>query len=137
MSIYLYTFKINRTDVKSSRYEAFHMNTRIVEILESMKYISNYNNNLYIKLIDTIRDILTAYYRFINDLNGVDDISFHKEKLAAIYEEIALNVPYKYYQRLNDHVDDLNTELDYKMDLIKYKSSKIPIKISLMNYKPS
>lgn len=123
------------TERSSKRIGPFKKNKRIVQILESMHYISDYNDSLYKELISTVNIILTTYYRFINDDIDINDISFHKDKLSYVYEEITLNLPHKYYDRLSKHIEQLNHELDKKMDLIKIKSSKIPIKISLMNYK--
>lgn len=138
MLVYVYT-SYAKAQKKTSveHYDPFERNKQIAEILGRMKYISNYNDNLYKDLHSTVNKVLKTYYKFINDKSSVrmDDLSFHKEKLASIYEELLLNLPYKYYDRLNEHIGELNREIDEKMDLIKYKSSRIPIKISLMNYK--
>lgn len=137
MLVYVYTFYAKaqkKTTVE--QYDPFEKNKKITEILGKMKYVGNYNENLYKDIQATVNQVLKTYYKFINDSSGVqmDDISFYKEKLASIYEELLLNLPYKYYDRLNKHIGELNREIDKKMDLIKYKSSRIPIKISLMNY---
>jgi len=139
MLVYIYT-SYAKAHKKNSleHYDPFERNKQIANILSRMKYISNYNDNLYQDLHYTVNKVLKTYYKFINDNSSVkmDDLSFHKEKLSSIYEELLLNLPYKYYDRLNKHIEELNGEIDEKMDLIKYKSSRIPIKISLMNYKP-
>lgn len=134
-SSYRRHWKFNQNRNQIEQFEPFTKNRRIVKVLESMKYISYYNERLYEELIDTVNIVLTTYYKFINDDVDIDDISFHKDKLSHIYEEIALNLPYKYYARLSKHIEQLNHELNKKMDLIKIKSSRLPIKISLMNYK--
>lgn len=138
MLVYVYA-SYAKTQKTSSveHYDPFERNKQIADILGRMKYISNYNDNLYKDLHSTVNKVLKTYYKFINDNSSVkmDDLSFHKEKLAAIYEEVLLNLPFKYYERLHGHIDELNREIDEKIDLIKYKSSRIPIKISLMNYK--
>jgi len=137
MLVYVYT-SYAKAHKKTSveHYDPFEKNKKIAEILGKMKYISNYNNNLYKDMYSTVNQVLKTYYKFINDKSGVqiDDLSFHKDKLSSIYEELSLNLPYKYYDRLSVHIGELNREIDKKMDLITYKSSRIPIKISLMNY---
>lgn len=112
---------------------SFVKNEHIVEVLDSMKYIIRYNNDLYYELRHTVNSILVSYYKFINGKIHIDDISFHKSKLLDLYEELTLALPYKYYKRLKKHMNQINKELDKKMDLIKLQSVKNPIKLSLMN----
>jgi hypothetical protein len=138
--IYIYTYYAKaQKKISVEHYDPFDRNKQIADVLGRMKYISNYNNNLYKDLYTTVNKVLNTYYKLINDNSSVkmDDLSLYKEKLASIYEELLLNLPYKYYDRLNEHIGELNRKIDEKMDLIKYKSSRIPIKISLMNYKSS
>lgn len=111
-------------------------NSEINSILRTMSYVKKYNNAVYSELKIVVKDLLSLYYKYITDEGiNVDDFSFYKQKLNSIYEELSLNLPYKYYKRLRKDIKRLNKELDVKMDLVKLKSFKSPIKLSLMNYK--
>lgn len=110
-------------------------NMRIMTIINRMNYIKKYNTILVEDLKNVINSLLTLYYSYLNDETiKIDDISFYKQKLDDLYEEISLNLPYKYHKRLKRDIKSLNRELNKKMDLLKIKSFKSPIKISLMNY---
>lgn len=110
-------------------------NTKIRDIIERMNYIKKYNNAVFENLKNVVNSLLISYYKFINDeIMKVDDISFYKQQLDSIYEEMSLNLPYKYHKRLKHDIKNLNIELNKKMELLKMKSFKSPIKISLMNY---
>ena len=110
-------------------------NMRIMTIINRMNYIKKYNTILVEDLKNVINSLLTLYYSYINDETvKIDDISFYKQELDDLYEEISLNLPYKYHKRLKRDIKSLNRELNKKMDLLKIKSFKSPIKISLMNY---
>ena len=110
-------------------------NIKIMTIIKRMNYIQKYNNIVFDDLKYVINSILTLYYSYINDETiKIDDISFYKQKLDDVYEEISLNLPYKYHNRLKHDIKSLNRELNKKIDLLKIKSFKSPIKISLMNY---
>ena len=109
-------------------------NREISDILESMEYAKKYNASVYDNLIHTVDKIMYIYYRHIGGQSVVlDDIAFHKSNLGDIYEELSLNLPIKYHDRLRKHIRLLNKEIDKKMKLIKVRSSKSPIKISLMS----
>lgn len=112
---------------------SFVKNEKILNILDSMNYIIRYNKELYYELRHTVNNILVSYYKFLDGKIHIDDISFYKSKLLDVYEELTLALPYKYYERLNKHIDMINKEIDKKMNLIKLQSVKNPIKLSLMN----
>ena len=110
-------------------------NAKIKNIIERMAYIKKYNNAVFENLKSVVNRLLTLYYKYINDeIIKVDDISFYKQQLDSIYEEMSLNLPYKYHKRLRHDIRSLNRELNKKIELLKIKSFKNPIKISLMNY---
>lgn len=110
-------------------------NAKIKTIIERMGYIKKYNNAVFDNLKSVVSNILTLYYKYINDeMIKLDDISFYKQQLDSIYEELSLNLPYKYHKRLKHDIRSLNKELNKKIELLKIKSFKNPIKISLMNY---
>lgn len=111
-------------------------NHKISDLLQSMEYAKKYNASVYDNLIQTVNSIMYIYYRHIGGESVVlDDIAFHKSNLGEIYEELSLNLPIKYHDRLKKHIRLLNKEIDKKMKLIKVRSSKSPIKISLMSTK--
>ena len=110
-------------------------NAKIKKIIERMDYIKKYNNAIFDNLKSVVNSILSLYYKYINDeIIKADDISFYKHQLDGIYEEMSLNLPYKYHKRLRKDIKNLNIELNKKIELLKIKSFKNPIKISLMNY---
>lgn len=110
-------------------------NAKIKIFIERMDYIKKYNNVVFENLKSVVNSLLTLYYKYINDeVIKVDDISFYKQQLESIYEEMSLNLPYKYHKRLKHDIKSLNKELNKKIELIKIKSFKNPIKISFMNY---
>lgn len=110
-------------------------NSKIKIIIERMNYVKKYNNAVFDNLKSVVNSLLTLYYKYINDeLIKVDDITFYKQQLDSIYEELSLNLPYKYHKRLKHDIRSLNKELNKKIELLKIKSFKNPIKISLMNY---
>ena len=110
-------------------------NAKINNIIERLAYIKKYNNAVFENLKSVVNSLLTLYYKYINDeIIKVDDISFFKQQLDSIYEEMSLNLPYKYHKRLKHDIRSLNKELNKKIELLKIKSFKNPIKISLMNY---
>lgn len=116
--------------------DVLNENSQIKSILTRMSYIEKYNSAVYAELQTVVKDLLLLYYKYIVDERiNVDDFSFYKQKLISIYEELSLNLPYKYYKRLRNDIKRLNKELDIKMELVKLKSFKTPIKLSLMNYK--
>ncbi len=111
-------------------------NNRISDILKAMRFVKKYNGSVYDDLVETVDKIIYIYYRHIEGKPVVlDDIAFHKSNLGEIYEELSLNLPLKYHDRLKKHIVDLNKEISKKMKLIKVRSSKSPIKISLMSTK--
>lgn len=110
-------------------------NTKIKTIIERMTYIQKYNRSVFEELKSVVNSLLTLYYKYINDERvKINDIAFHKQQLDGIYEEMSLNLPYKYHKRLKHDIRSLNNELNKKIELLKIKSFKNPIKISLMNY---
>ncbi len=111
-------------------------NREITEILEEMRYVKKYNASVYADLVKAVDAIMYIYYRHLGGKTVVlDDIAFHKSSLGDIYEELSLNLPLKYHDRLKTHIGELNKEMDKKMKLIKVRSSRSPIKISLMSTK--
>jgi len=110
-------------------------NIKIKNIIKRMDYIKKYNNAVFENLKSVVNNLLTLYYKYINDeFIKIDDITFYKQQLDSIYEELSLNLPHKYHKRLKHDIRSLNKELNKKMELLKIKSFKNPIKISLMNY---
>lgn len=110
-------------------------NHKIKTIIERLGYVKRYNNGVFDNLKSVVDNLLTLYYKYINDeVFKVDDISFYRKQLDSIYEEMSLNLPYKYHKRLKHDIRSLNKELNKKIELLKIKSFKNPIKISLMNY---
>jgi hypothetical protein len=74
--------------------------------------------------------------KFINKkLRSLDDISFYQSKLSELFDEVFLGLPFKYHENISKNIELLNYKLDEKMEIIRTKSSKHPIKLSLMNYK--
>lgn len=131
--IHTYVFQSKQETFVASN--VIQVNSRINTIIERMKYVKKYNNAVFDDLKSTVSRLLTLYYKYINDeIIKVDDISFYKQKLDSIYEEMSLNLPYKYHKRLKYDIKSLNRELNKKMELLKIKSFKNPIKLSLMNY---
>jgi hypothetical protein len=112
-------------------------NPAISQVLSSMDYIIDYNSKLYSQLYTTVDTMLLTYYQILNNHSGtqLDDLSYHYTQYQDILTEITLALPFRYHSQLNTHVDSLNLLFDKKIDLLKFKSSKNPIKISLMNYK--
>ena len=98
-------------------------NPQIAEILNDLGYIRSYNKGVFDELKGTVGRILTMYYFYIGGRSNrihIDDFSHEKIKLSNAYEEISMNIPNKYHKRT-------------RRLFIKLKSSKSPIKISLMN----
>ena len=128
-------FIIQSTNKSFKVASAIDANAKIKDIIERMNYIKKYNNAVFENLKNVVNSLLISYYKFINDeIMKVDDISFYKQQLDSIYEEMSLNLPHKYHKRLKHDIKSLNIELNKKIDLLKMKSFKNPIKISLMNY---
>jgi hypothetical protein len=141
---YFFVLQSNQKDAfKVDKFGGLHISTnavlfnkKILNILKRMKYIYDYNTILYDDIIQTVDTILVLYYKFINNkLNSLDDISFHRNILVDKFQEAFLGLPFKYHEKLTSDIDSLNEQLDIKMEMIRIKSSKTPIKISLMNYK--
>lgn len=115
--------------------DLWRRNPQIAEILNRLRFVRAYNEAVFHELKSTVREILTMYYLYIggNDKIKIDDFQLLKVRLSNAFEEISMNIPYKYHKRTRRSFMDLNYRLNEKMKLIKLKSSKIPIKISLMN----
>lgn len=111
-------------------------NIKLQHILNSMDYVKKYNAPVHDRLHKIIRDIFAIYYKFIGgeDVN-IHDIEFQKSLLYDVYEEISLNLPHKFLARFRENISKINREIDKKIKLLKIKSSKSPIKISLMSTK--
>jgi hypothetical protein len=127
----------NVKDMKDMKHTALHNNPDILHILNSMDYIVSYNEQLYLQLFVIVETILFTYYKILNNhpQTKLDDLSYFNSKYQDILNEISLSLPFKYQSNLNSHIDSLNKQFDKKINLLKFKSSKTPIKISLMNYK--
>ena len=133
--IHKYTLQSNKEPFVVTSVIGASANAKIKDIIERMDYIKKYNNAVFDNLKSVVNSLLTLYYKYINDeLIKIDDITFYKQQLDSIYEELSLNLPYKYHKRLKHDIRSLNRELNKKMELLKIKSFKNPIKISLMNY---
>lgn len=135
---YSYLFSIKATKPAKDTFivpEEIAKNIHIQTILERMSYIKKYNSSVYDNLQSVLTSLLALYYRYINDEDVViNDVSYYKQQLDKIYEELSLNLPYRYHKRLRRDIKSINEELNKKIELIKIKSFKSPIKISLMNY---
>lgn len=136
----MYSDKTVKDNLKENFAEEHDMdlwrrNPQITEILNRLSFVESYNRGVFIELKSTVRQILTMYYLYIggNDKIRIDDFSLEKMKLSSAYEEISMNIPFKYHRRTRRLFMQMNARLNEKMKLIKLKSSKNPLKISLMN----
>lgn len=136
----MYSDKTLKDNLKENFAEEHDMdlwrrNPQITEILNRLSFVKSYNKAVFIELKSTVRHILTMYYLYIggNDKIRIDDFSLEKMKLSNAYEEISMNIPFKYHRRTRRLFMQMNARLNEKMKLVKLKSSKNPLKISLMN----
>lgn len=115
--------------------DLWRRNPQITDIINKLGFVKSYNKGVFDELKSIVREILTMYYLYIggNEKIKVDDFSLEKVKLSNAYEEISMNIPYKYHKRTRRLFMQLNARLNEKMKLVKLKSSKNPLKISLMN----
>ena len=115
--------------------DLWRRNPQITEIINRLEFVRSYNKAVFHELKSIVREILTMYYLYIggNDKIKIDDFSLEKVKLSNAYEEISMNIPFKYHKRTRRLFMQLNGRLNEKMKLIKLKSFKNPLKISLMN----
>lgn len=126
------------TETESKNSIVFRKNPNIDEIITRMKYIRKYNKAVYGDLRTILKEILVLYYRKISGREvKYDDFATYKDKLSELYEEISLNLPFKYHQRLKYDINELNKALDEKMRLMTVQYSNAPLKTALMhpNYK--
>lgn len=136
----IYTDKTAKDTIKEHFAEEhdtdlWRRNPRITDIINKLGFVKSYNKGVFDELKSIVREILTMYYLYIggNEKIKVDDFSLEKVKLSNAYEEISMNIPYKYHKRTRRLFMQLNARLNEKMKLVKLKSSKNPLKISLMN----